>query len=734
MNLISRFLRYGLASLLVAASAFASDPLFRSDVMAVLSKAGCNAGGCHGNATGKGGFKLSLRGQDPDLDWLALTREQSGRRINMIEPDHSLILLKATASIAHEGGTRFAIHSPEYDLVQGWLRAGAQDSGVAKKLERLEVTPSDQVLVDPQKSASITARAIFSDGDKRDVTSLAVFEPNNDVAKVSHDGVVTAEKAGETTILVRYLGHQIPVHLAFVPARSDWKWQARPAANFIDDQVFQKLRALRMNPSELCSDLVFYRRAYLDLLGVVPTAETARAFAADPSPDKRARLIDRLLEREEFVDFWTLKWADLLKIEERQLDPKGMRVFHDWIHDSIAANKPLDQFARELIAARGSTYDNPPANWWRANRTPVIRAENTARVFLGTQLNCAQCHNHPFERWTQDDYYDWTSLFARIDYQIVENKRKDENDQQEFKGDQIVRIKGSESVVNPRTGERARPRFLGGGVAKPGPDSDELLELADWLSRSPMFARMQVNRVWYHLMGRGLVDPVDDFRASNPPSHPVLLEALAEDFVHHGYDLRHLIRTIMISKVYQLSGEPNASNAADEANQAHALVRRLTAEQLVDSMGKVLGAPIEIDGYPDAHRLAQVPEGRKHYRPLKNSFDRFSLDFGKPPRLIASDCERNNETTLPQAFQLIGGEVVQSMITRPDNRLAQLLTSGKDHDAIVTDFFWTILQRPPTDPEMARFKEHLASGPDARRQLEDLAWALINSKEFLFQH
>ncbi len=320
VTLKSRFLRYWLASLLVATSALASDPLFRSDVMAVLSKAGCNAGGCHGNATGKGGFKLSLRGQDPDLDWLALTREQSGRRINMIEPDHSLILLKATASIAHEGGARFAVDSPEYHLVQGWLRAGAIDSGTEKKLERLEVTPSDLVLIDPQNSTAITARATFSDGEQRDVTDLAVFDPNNDVAKVSHDGVVTAEKAGETTILVRYLGQQVPVHLAFVPARADWKWQAPPAANYIDEQVFQKLQDLRMNPSEVCSDLVYFRRAYLDLLGVVPTAESARAFAADTSPDKRARLIDRLLEREEFVDFWTLKWADLLKIEERQLD------------------------------------------------------------------------------------------------------------------------------------------------------------------------------------------------------------------------------------------------------------------------------------------------------------------------------------------------------------------------------------------------------------------------------
>lgn len=702
--------------------------------MAVLSKAGCNAGGCHGNATGKGGFKLSLRGQDPDLDWLALTREQRGRRVDAIAPERSLMLLKATASIAHEGGTRFAGGSPEYEIVAGWLRAGAPDSGAEKKLERLEVTPRERVLVEPENAAALLVKAVFADGENRDVTTFAVFEPNNEVAKVSHDGVVTAEKTGETTILVRYLDRQAPVHFAFIPARPDWTWSAPAPSNFIDEQVFGKLRTLRMNPSEVCTDADFLRRAYLDLLGVPPTAGTARAFAADTSPDKRARLIDRLLERGEFVDFWTLKWADLLKIEERQLDAKGMRVFYDWIHDSIASSKPLDQFARELIAARGSTYENPPANWWRANRDPVTRAENTARVFLGTQLNCAQCHNHPFERWTQDDYYSWTSLFAGIDYEIVENKRKDENDKKEFKGDQIVKIKASGSVINPRTGDKARPRFLGAAFVKPGKDSDELLDLAAWLSHTPMFARMQVNRIWHHLLGRGLVDPVDDFRASNPPSHPALLDALAEDFVHHGYDLRHLIRTIMASRTYQLSSEPNASNAGDETNNSHGLVRRLTAEQLVDGISKVLGAPVEIDGYPEARRLAQVPEGRKHYRPIKSSFDRFSLDFGKPPRLIASDCERSNETTLPQAFQLIGGEVVQSMITDKNNRLAQLLASGSSHADIVTDLFWHILQRAPADAERDRFTAHLDSGPDARRQLEDLAWALINAKEFLFQH
>ena len=723
-----------LLTFLAFASAFAEEVAFRTDIMAVLSKAGCNAGGCHGNGQGKGGFKLSLRGQDPDLDWLALTRDQGGRRINLQEPERSLLVLKATAQIAHEGGTRFAPDSPEGAALLAWLRAGAADTGVEKKLARLEVPFSERVLIEPETTVQLGATAVFADGERRDVTRLAVYEPSNQLVRVAHDGLATREQNGESTVLVRYLDQQVPVRLAFVPARPDFVWSDPAAAGTIDEHVFRKLRALRVNPSAVCTDTVFLRRAYLDLLGVGPSAETARAFTSDPAPDKRARLIDALLARAEFADFWALKWADLLKIEERQLDPNGMKVFHGWIRESLAANKPLDQFARDIIAARGSTYEHPPANWWRANRDPATRAENTARVFLGTQLNCAQCHNHPFERWTQDDYYDWTALFARLDYEVKDNKRKDTNDTREFKGDQIVLIKASGSVKNPRTGDSARPRFLGAGAPDTTPERDELLALADWIVRSPMFARTQANRIWFHLLGRGLVDPVDDFRASNPPSHPELLDALADDLAKHQFDLRYLIRTIMLSQTYQLSSEPNGTNGDDETNNSRGLVRRLGAEQILDGMSKALAAPLHIADFPDATRLAQVPEGRKHYHPLTTDLDRFALTFGKPPRLIASDCERTCETTLPQAFALIGGQTTQELLTRSDNRLASLIASGDPDEQILGTLTWTILSRAPTGAESERFLTHLRSGPDKRRALEDIAWALLNSKEFLFRH
>jgi hypothetical protein len=717
-----------------AAPARSDEVVFRTDVMAVLSKAGCNAGGCHGNASGKGGFKLSLRGQDPDLDWLALARDQGGRRVNLIEPQNSLIILKATAGIAHEGGQRFAKDSPEYAILLRWLRDGAPDSGIeGPKLTKLIVTPGESVLVEPAAAIKLRAVARFSDGAERDVSRLSVFEPNNLGVKVSVDGLVSREKMGETTVTVRFLGQQVAVPIAFVPARPGFVWNNPPANNFVDEAIFKKLRLLRMNPSEVCSDAMFIRRASLDLLGLVPGANEVRAFAADNAPDKRAKLIDALLQRGEFADFWALKWADLLKIEARQLDKEGVRVFHDWIRDSIATNKPLDQFARELLAARGSTLQNPPANWWRANRDPITRAENTARVFLGTQLKCARCHNHPFERWTQDDYYNWAGVFARIDYKVSADKRDDKNDQHEFKGDQTVLITAKGSVTNARTGEPATPRFLGAGAPEFGPGQDELTALADWLPHSPMFARMQVNRVWFHLLGRGLVDPVDDFRASNPPSHPELLDALVKDFVDHHYDLRHLIRAIMNSRTYQLRAEPNDTNADDESNYSRAIVRRLTAEQLVDSMSKVLGAPLEIEGFPTGTRLAQTPDGRKFYHPLTTELDLFSASFGKPPRLIASECERSNDTALPQAFQLISGPLVQHLLTRQGNVIDQLLSSSKPDREILEELFWTALSRAPSAEESERTQAYLANAKDRRRACEDIAWALLNSKEFVFR-
>ena len=784
-------------------SALRTEVSFRNDVMAVLSKTGCNAGTCHGNKNGKGGFKLSLRGQDPDIDYLTLTRDSLARRINPLEPEESLMLLKPNTQVAHEGGLRFKKGSEEYEILRRWIADGMpNDVASAPKLGHIEVAPLENVSVEPASEVQLQVRARFSDGSSRDVTSLAVYEPANGLAKVSHDGLVERQGMGETTVLVRYLHCQEPVRLAFVPARPSFVWQQPRPNSYIDEHIFAKLRTLRMNPSRLCSDEVFLRRVYLDLLGILPTADEARAYVSqsarssqrkeNPSSKseirnpasqigqslltsaaaenealaKRGRLIDRLLERPEFADFWALKWADLLRVEAHSLDKKGVQNFHHWIRQSIAENKPLDQFVRELVTAHGSTYSSPAANFYRPNRDPAARAKAVAQVFLGTRLQCAECHNHPFDRWTQDDYYDWTDLFARVNYKVIENKREISSDEHEWNGEQIVFSAREGSVKNPRTGKEAQPRFLGEGNSsapqptlglskggepasahprevhlpgekRGGSAPDELEALADWLTSptNTLFARVQANRIWYHLMGRGLVDPPDDFRATNPASHPALLDALADDFAKHKFDVRYLIRLIMNSRTYQLASESNDTNVGDEMNFSHALVRRLGAEQLLDCQSLVTGVPLKFAGYPVGLRAAQLPGVRPESKGKRraNQLDQFLDIFGKPPRLMTTDTERSCECNMGQAFQMISGRTVNELLAEKENRVSRLVAAGKSNREIVENLFWTALTRAPTHEEQSGLLPGLESARDRRAELEDILWGLLNSKDFVFR-
>jgi hypothetical protein len=723
---------------------------FRNEVMPVLSKAGCNAGTCHGNANGKAGFKLSLRGESPELDFLALTRDQFARRVNPMEPEQSLILLKATTQLTHEGGSRFKSDSREYETLRRWISEGSRpDAPGAPILERIDVTPQEQILVEPARQVQLKVRAEFSDGTKRDVTRVAVYDPANALANVSHDGLVSREGTGETTILVRYLNAQVPVRLAFVPARPDFVWKKTPANNYIDEHIFTKLRSLRMNASGLCTDTEFVRRAHLDLLGILPTADEARAFVRDSRRDKRARLIDALLKREEFADFWALKWSDLLRAEEKVLDRKGVQNFHHWIRQSLAGNKPLDQFVREIISARGSSYSDPAANYLRAIRTPVARAESTAQLFLGVRLQCAQCHNHPFDRWTQDDYYSWAGVFSRVDYKILQNNRRDNLDSHEFIGEQIVFPARDGGMTNARTRKLAQPKFLGAALPASGresqipnskfqiPEADSLESLALWLTSptNTLFARSQVNRIWYHLMGRGIVDPIDDFRPTNPPSHPALLDALAQDFVRHKFDLRHLIRLIMNSRAYQLSAEPNATNGGDEVNYSHVLPRRLTAEQMIDAQHQVAGVPARFNGYPSGLRASQLPglaSANRRDAKAVNTENLLKL-FGKPNRILTCECERSSETTMGQAFQLISGPAINQLLAQSDNRLAKMLATDMTSAEIVEELYWTALSRAPTERELKDTVAFLDKSKDRRLALEDVAWALLNVKEFVLR-
>ncbi len=737
-----KLLQFGLCAAMAACLArplAAEQPSFDVDVMAVLSKTGCNLGACHGNANGKGGFKLSLRGEDPAADYAALLRHADQRRVNLLDADASLVLQKPTMQVAHQGGLRFRRDSQEYALLRDWLAAGApgpRPSG--SQLVRLEVAPPKAIVTEPADSVQLRVTAIFANGESRDVTTLACYELTNRNARVSAGGLVEREQLGQATVLVRFLDKQLAVPLAFVPARPDFVAQSPPAVNYIDELTFAQLRELLMNPSPTCDDATFIRRATLDATGLLPSADEARAFAADPRRHKRARLIDELLARPQFAEFWALKWSDLLRNEEKVLDAKGVDLFYGWIRDWIAAAKPMDGFVRELVSARGSTYEFPAANFYRANRDPATRGETAARLFLGVRLQCARCHTHPYDRWTQDDYYSWAAVFGRIDYQVLSNTRKDRLDKHEFNGEQLVLMKDDGEVTNARTGDDAPPRLLGGYGLSLHPAGDRLAPLSDWLTspENRLFVKSQANFIWYHLLGRGLVEPIDDFRVTNPASNPPLMEALADDFAASGFDLRKIVRTIMLSRTYQASAEPNETNLDDVGVFSRVIVRRLPAETLLDAQCQVLGTRPEFNGYDAGTRAGQV-RGTQRVRPRDKKptpAERFLKTFGKPERLLACECERSDATTLKQAFTLIGDQGLNEMLTDGSNRLAELARSGSGVEEIVSELYWSALSRAPTADELAAAESLLASGDDRLEALQDLAWAVLNSKEFIFRH
>jgi hypothetical protein len=492
-----------------------------------------------------------------------------------------------------------------------------------------------------------------------------------------------------------------------------------------------------MRPSDLSSDAVFLRRAFLDALGVLPTPDEVRVFLEDKSSNKRARLIDQLLQRPEFADFWALKWSDVLHNEEKTLDRKGVQAFHRWIQQCVAENMPLNEFARELIAAKGSSYRQPATNFYRALRDPQSRAEAFGEVFLGIRLQCAKCHNHPFDQWTQKDYYSLSAFFARIQYKILENNRRDRLDSHEFDGEQVVWEARQGEVEQPRTHERMPPHYLGDSARNLAEDADRLQVLADWVARpdNPFFARTQVNRVWYHLMGRGIVEPNDDFRASNPPTNGPLLDELTRDFVAHHFDLRYLVRTIMNSRTYQLAAAPNDTNQEDESNFSHALVRPLQAEQLLDALSQVTGVPVKFTGYPLGMRAGQMagvrPAISRDQRPTNGEL--FLKQFGKPDRLLTCECERSDDTTLGRAFQLLTGDLLNRMLTDPNNRLGRMLGAGKSDREIIEELYLTALSRPPSETELKTAVDFIAKSKNRRAGLEDFLGGLLNSKEFLLR-
>jgi hypothetical protein len=695
---------------------------FSREIEPILTKTGCNAGACHGAALGRGGFRLSLLGFDPAFDYTQIVQSNEGRRVVVHDPERSILLAKPALVMEHGGGERLTLHGPEYSRIRQWLEDGAPaPKPTDPTVTKLEVFPATRVL-QPGEQQQLAVTAVWSDGSREDVTATAQFDALNDgVATVTRSGLVTAKATGETHIMVRFLGQatvaQVTLPFARLAAFPDF-----PTQNFIDTKLVAKWKELGLVPSALCTDEEFLRRLHLDAIGTLPTPDEVRAFLADTDPTKRAKAIDRVLDRPEFIDWWALKWGDLLRINRTALQEKGMWSFHNWVRSQLRDNVPVDQFVRDIVTAEGSTFLDGPANFFRIGRTAEDWAESTAQLFLGIRLGCAKCHHHPFEKWSQDDYYGLAAFFARIG----------------TKNSQEFGIFGAETVVFVRpTGETRHPRK--GIVMKPLPpdadakqswddEFDRRKKLAEWLTApdNRLFARNIVNRFWGYTMGRGLVEPLDDMRATNPATNPDLLDALADDFVKAKFDLKHLLRTIFNSRAYQLSAEITAGNKADAANVhfARRTVRRLTAEQLADAVDFATGTQEKYPGLPLGTRAIQLPD---------SEVQSYLMDtFGRPARQVLCECERTTTPNIAQAMHLLNGATLNRKIADKTGRVEKLLADKVPLPKAIEELYLATWSRLPTADEAAKAEGWVKSAPNVREGLQDLLWVLTNSREFLF--
>lgn len=692
---------------------------FLYGVQAALTKQGCNQGACHGSPSGKGGFRLSLRAYDPVLDMETLVREAYNRRIDSIDPAASLLLRKPLMEVAHGGGRRIKKNDFSYDLLRDWIAQGAKlDAEATAKCVKIEVYPKNREFLRPAHVQQLLVLGHFSDGTVRDITKLADYLSSDEaVATVDSDGFVLSRERGETTVLVRYLDMMETTALTFLSDVPGFKWNKPAESNFVDKLVFEKLHRLQIAPSELCADDEFVRRVHLDVLGRLPTIAETQTFLSDSAPDKRAKLVDSLLASDEFPAFWAMKWADLLRVRKTKVSEPGVHKFHRWIEQAVRDNMPYDQFAKQLVTASGSTLVNPAANFYRTSADVNDCTETASQLFLGVRIQCAKCHNHPFERWTQDNYYGIAAFFQR-----VQRKKTSDAD------DLIIWSARSGEITQPRTGKTMKPWApLKGDLDLPG-EGDRREAFAAWLvdPNNPFFAKVEVNRIWGHLLGRGIIEPVDDFRESNPAAHPALLEALAKDFVAHGYDRKHVMRTILNSRVYQLSSRRNEFNKDDVKYFSHSRTRMLTAEQLLDAICQVTGVPEKYAGLPAGTRAVELPS------PDVDNY--FLKVFGQPARETACACERAGESNLSQALQMINGPLVHGKIKDAKNRARTLAAAGKQPADVIKELYLAAFSRAPSDPEMKAALDHIAKSGNAERGMEDVCWAILNTNEFLFQH
>ena len=695
---------------------------FRNHVESVLAKAGCNSGACHGAQAGKKGFKLSLGGYDPLGDFASITRQARGRRIVPSDPGRSLLLTKPTGAVPHGGGLRLEVDSREYRVIAEWIAAGCpepQDDD--PRLERLELLPAGAVLK-PGDDQQLIVVAHFSDGHQEDVTRWAKYTATNlSVAQVDEDGRVSVMGHGEGAITAWYASRVVVATIAspYTHAIDRNVFASAPRRNFIDELVLAKLESLNLPPSPPASDAEFLRRAFVDTIGMLPTVDETRQFLADDSPRKRDRLIETLLARPEFVDYWTYKWSDLLLVNSEKLKPPAMWSYYHWIRNHVAADTPWDTMVRQLVTAKGSTLENGAANFFVLHQDPANLAETTSQAFLGMSIGCAKCHNHPLEKWTNDQYYAMANLFARVRAKDVPGE-----------GNRMLFAAREGDLVQPLTGKPQPPQPLDGEPMPLESTADRREHLADWLVSpdNPYFSRSITNRVWANFFAVGLVENVDDLRLTNPASNEALLTAAADYLVEEEFDLKSLMRAILQSATYQRSSMPLPENQADERFYSRYYPRRMMAEVLLDAISQVTAAPTQFPNYPAAWRALELPDA--------NVDSKFLKTFGRPDRLITCECERTDDPSMVQVLHISNGDTINEKLAAKGNRLEQLLAAGASNETIIEEACLAALSRFPTDGEKQKMLAVLAEASDADRRvlIEDLYWSILSSREFLFNH
>jgi len=688
---------------------------FRLDVMPVFMKAECNR--CHGAARGQDGFRLSLWGFDPEGDHYRLTREMAGRRINLAIPEESMVITKATGAAPHTGGKLFEKDSELSRTLIRWLEAGApNDTADVAKPVSLEILPKQLLLESPGQTFKMTVRAHFSDGTDRDVTNLALFLTSNESSAKIKDGIITTGQRGEAFVMARFATFTVGSQVIVVPKGLKYEWPNIEQRNFVDELVDQKLRNLRILPSEVCNDETFLRRAYIDITGTLPSADEVKKFVAVQDADKRAKKVDELLGRKEFVDMWALKWSELLQVRTDQNNSsyKATLSYYTWLRDQLEKNVPINEIAKQLIGSVGSNFENPAANYYQLEQDPLKLAEDTAQAFFGIRVQCAQCHNHPFDQWTMDDYRGFVAFFTQVGRKNGEDPRE-----------RIIFNRGDGESKHPVGDKVVPPKFLG-GEAPDTKGKDRRQVLADWIAspENPYFPRHIANLIWAQYMGRGIVEPVDDVRISNPASNPELLDALAKKIVEYNYDLKRIVRDVCTSRTYQLTTRPNETNALDERNFAHATVRRMRAEVLLDSISQVTETKDKFRGLPAGARAVEVADGR--------TTNYFLTTFGRSTRETLCSREETGPT-LSQALHFLNGDTIEQKITS-GGVVRKLMGLKLTPTEVTQELYLRCFGRQPTDKELKHLEPHWGISEQQPAVFHDMFWALLNAKEFMFNH